>query len=236
MQSATLSRIKTPPMMIGLFLAGLLLFAVVGVVRNVTSMTTAATLQSSVAAGLQSVQAQPTAIQPLPAFSLSQSQPAVYSVTANEAGPLTVDTPEWLAVKRGDQIGERKVFAGWWVVCADITTDGRWVGVNGGGVSWAMLTPEQRTAVVQRCMQEDVSLPLPNPVALPTATPMRPQWLDVTTDSSGGRWVWIGEFYVSCGHITPDYVYHNDRDVEAVAAWNRLPFDNQDQVRSKCHE
>lgn len=235
MPSATLARIRNPQVMIGLFLAALLLFAVVGVVRELTTMpTTALPLQNSALGGVQAVQG---SSEPLPAFSLSQSQqPAplpVYSVTANEPKPLTVAMPEWLAVKRGDQVGDRKVFAGWWFLCSEITMDGRWLGQGAGTHDWSLLTIDQRMAVVQRCMQADINQPLP---VLPTATLVVHQWLDTITDSTGERWVWIGEWFVACDHITPDYIYHNDRDLEAVAVWNRLPFDDQTEVRSKCRE
>lgn len=165
----------------------------------------------------------------LPAFTLS-SQPAGQIDPAAPAG--TVTTPDWLAVKRGDQLGEYKVFAGWWYNCHDITVGGVWVGPETGeGIwGWNQLNDEQRQAVANRCMQDNPLQPAP------TAPPLRYQWLDRITDQTGGRWVWIGEWFVSCGHIMPDYTYQNERDAEAVAAWNRLPFDDQDLVKGKCRE
>ncbi len=246
MQDTTLSRIKTPPMMIGLFLAGLLLFAVVGVVRNVTSMTTAIPVQNNALSAVQAAVQQPmqSAGQPLPAFVLVQSQPqgqpqvqpAVYSVSVNQPQPLTVDTPEWLAIRSGPAMGDRQVFAGLWLPCNAITVDGRFVGQGPTATQWEMIGPESRQAVLGRCMGADVSTMAQLPAALATATPVRPQWLDMTTDSAGERWVWIGEWFVACNHIDMNYAYHNDRDLEAVAAWNRLPFDDQTEVRSKCRE
>ena len=47
-----IDRLKTPPMVIGLFLAGLLLFAVVGIARKATGATGATAMQSNVGAAV----------------------------------------------------------------------------------------------------------------------------------------------------------------------------------------
>lgn len=230
MQEITLSRIKQPPMMIGLFLAGLLLFAVVGVVRNVTNLNTATPIQNNVAAGLQAVQPAQQATQALqrareqlPAFALASNPTA-------SVQPTTANTPDWLAVAPGDDLGERMVWAGFWFSCMDITTSGEFVGlaIAPAAEMWRQLPAEQRLAVVQTCMTvqpEDVH---------PTPTP--PAWLAVAYDGQGGRWVWIGDYFVSCPHIGDDFAYNTIPTDPALNSWNRLAFGEQEQVRSKCHE
>lgn len=247
MQTNTWSSIK-PSTLIGLFLLCLGVFAIVGIVRNVAGMNPAGAIQNSVGVGLRSIPADQQSVQAgaLPVFALVQSQQPqgqpqaqpipVYSVSANVPRPLTVDTPEWLAMRAGPDLGDRQVFAGLWLPCNAITVDGRFVGIGPTATQWEMIGSEGRQAVLGRCMGADVASMAQLPQTLATATPVRPQWLDTTYDSTGERWVWIGEWFVACNHIDMNYVYHNDRDLEAVAAWNRLPFDDQTEVRSKCRE
>ena len=71
-----IDRLKTPPMAVGLFLAGLLLFAVIGIARNVSGATVAQAAQNSVEPAVQRVEVvniQPATITALGGVQTDQS-------------------------------------------------------------------------------------------------------------------------------------------------------------------
>lgn len=139
-------RLRTPPMMIGLFLAGLLLFAVVGIAKEMGGATVAGSIQSNVGAAVgQPVQ--PTAVV-LPAQQVVQ---VVVIVTATPTRPPYY----WLDVTV-DSAGGWWVWAdSAWVACGRIAADLTY-NVESREPSWSAwywLHPNQRQAVYDRCQE-----------------------------------------------------------------------------------
>lgn len=143
-----LDRLKTPPMAVGLFLAGLLLFAVVGIARSVSGATVASSAQNSLVAAVGrpvQPQAQPAA---LPMQQLVQ---VVVVVTATPTRPPHF----WLDVAVD-------IAGGWWVwadsawiACSRIASDLTY-NVESREPSystWYWLHPSQRQQVYDRCME-----------------------------------------------------------------------------------
>ena len=117
---------KLSPLTIGIIVAGLLLFAIVAVVRSATSSPALPAVQNNVAAAIS---------QPLP-----PPQPTVIQAS-------------WLAVQ---QLGAaRYVWAGAWVPCQELTIDGAYVGIDTGiAQRWQQLGPNAKQDVVNICISE----------------------------------------------------------------------------------
>lgn len=141
-----IDRLRTPPMMIGLFLAGLLLFAVVGIAKEVGGADVASSIQNNVG-GAVGQPVQPTAVL-LPVQQVIQ---VVVVVTATPTRP----PHRWLDVTV-DVTGAWWVWAdNAWVACGRISPDLTY-NVESGEPSWSTwywLHANQRQAVYNRCLE-----------------------------------------------------------------------------------
>jgi hypothetical protein len=141
-----IERLKTPPMVIGLFLAGLLLFAVVGIARKATVATVADAMQNNISGAVGRPvmpQAQPVAV---PA-----QQVVVIVVTATPTRPPYY----WLDVAV-DVTGAWWVWAdSAWVACSRITADLTYSidQSEPSYATWYWLHANQRQAVYNRCQE-----------------------------------------------------------------------------------
>jgi hypothetical protein len=143
-----IERLKTPPMVIGLFLAGLLLFAVIGIARKATDATVATALQNSVAGAV----GRPVLPEPQPvALPVQQVVQVVVVVTATPTRPAHY----WLDVAVD-------VTGGWWVwgdsawiACGRIAADLAYsIDQSEPSYStWYWLHANQRQAVYDRCQE-----------------------------------------------------------------------------------
>jgi heme/copper-type cytochrome/quinol oxidase subunit 2 len=140
-----IERLKTPPMVIGLFLAGLLLFAVVGIARKATGATVATAMQSNVGAAVARPvmpQAQPVAL------------PVVQVVVVVTATP-TRPPHNWLDIAV-DVTGAWWVWGdSAWIACGRIAADLTY-GIDQSEPSyrnWYWLHTNQRLAVYNRCLE-----------------------------------------------------------------------------------
>lgn len=117
---------KLSPLAVGFVVAGLLLFGVVAIVRNVTTADIAPAVQNNVAAAIS---------QPLP-----PPQP-----TAVQAS--------WLAVQ---QFGAaRYIWVGVWMPCQELTVAGDFVGRDVGKAAlWQRLGQSIKADVVAICISE----------------------------------------------------------------------------------
>jgi hypothetical protein len=143
-----IQRMKAPPMAVGLFLAGLLLFAVVGIARNVGGATVANAMQNNVAAAIAvPVQPQQPQVQ-----QVTQIVKVVqWVVTATPTRP-----PHWWLDVTVDVTGGWWVWAdAAWISCSHID-DTLNYGVESGHVSartWQNLHQSQRQQIYQRCQE-----------------------------------------------------------------------------------
>jgi|688.fasta_scaffold22869_13 hypothetical protein len=143
-----IDRLKTPPMLIGLFLAGLLLFAVVGIARKTTGATVANAMQSSISGAV----GRPVMPEPQPvALPVQQVVQVVVVVTATPTRP----PHNWLDIAVD-------VTGGWWV-----WTDSAWVACSRVASdltynveqrepsyrNWYWLHANQRQAIYNRCQE-----------------------------------------------------------------------------------
>lgn len=139
-----IDRLRTPPMMIGLFLAGLLLFAVVGIARNVSGADVADAMQSNVAAAVsRPVQPQAQAVQ--------QVVQVVIVVTATPTRPA-----HWWLDAAVDVAGGWWIWAdSAWVACSRIAADLTYNMAQSepSYAAWYWLHANQRQAVYNRCVE-----------------------------------------------------------------------------------
>jgi len=143
-----IERLKTPPMVIGLFLAGLLLFAVVGIARKATGTTVATAMQNSVAGAVgRPVLPEPQTV----ALPVQQVVQVVVVVTATPTRPAHY----WLDIAV-DVTGAWWVWAdSAWVACGRIAADLTY-NVEQREPSWSAwywLHANQRQAVYNRCQE-----------------------------------------------------------------------------------
>lgn len=143
---------------------------------------------------------------------------------------MNVNEPDWLSVAPGKNLGERMVWIGTWIICTDLTTSAEFVGLASAPAAevWRQLPAEQRLAVVQTCMTvrpEDIH---------PTPTP--PALLAVFLDGQQNRWVWIGDYFMSCPHIKEDFTYITIKTDPALNSWKRISSEEKNKVMSKCRD
>jgi hypothetical protein len=141
-----IDRLRTPPMVIGLFLAGLLLFAVVGIARKATGATVADAMQNNISGAVgRPVLPEPQAI------ALPVQQVVVIVVTATPTRP----PHNWLDIAV-DVTGAPWVWAdSAWVACSRITADLTY-SIDQSEPSWSAwywLRPEQRQQVYNVCLE-----------------------------------------------------------------------------------
>jgi hypothetical protein len=141
-----IQRLKAPPMVIGLFLAGLLLFAVVGIARKATGATVADAMQNNISGAVGRPvlpQAQPVA--------LPVQQVVVIVVTATPTRPAHY----WLDIAV-DVTGAWWVWGdSAWIACGRIAADLTY-NVEQREPSyrnWYWLHANQRQAVYNRCQE-----------------------------------------------------------------------------------
>lgn len=144
-----IERLKTPPMAVGLFLAGLLIFAVVGIARNVSGVTVADAMQSNVGAAV----GQP--VQPQATLAVQQVTQVVKVVQWVVTATPTRPPHNWLDLTV-DSDGGWWVWAdSAWVACGRIASDLTY-NVDSGHVSartWLNLHQRQRQQVYDRCQE-----------------------------------------------------------------------------------
>jgi xanthine/uracil/vitamin C permease (AzgA family) len=138
-----IQRLKTPPMVIGLFLAGLLLFAVVGIARKATGATVADAMQNSIVGAV----ARPV----MPQVALPAQQVVVIVVTATPTRPPYY----WLDVAV-DVTGAWWVWGdSAWIACGRIAANLTY-SIDQSEPSWSAwywLHANQRQAVYNRCLE-----------------------------------------------------------------------------------
>ena len=150
------------PIALGVVLAGLLMFAVVGVVRNVTTQETDTKIQTAVGAGISAVQTAPlqsNVESALPIFTLTQ-QPAAQPLPT--LAPVIFQSPEqlatfnnpgWLSVAYGPA-GEKVVWAGAWFSCRHIDSNlltFNTIRTDPALAIWVGLAPNDQWAVAKEC-------------------------------------------------------------------------------------
>jgi hypothetical protein len=139
-----IQRLKTPPMAVGLFLAGLLLFAVVGIARKTTGATVATAMQSNVGAAV----ARPV---------MPQAQPVALPVVQVVVVTATPTRPphNWLDIAV-DVTGAPWVWGdSAWIACGRIAADLTY-SIDQSEPSWSAwywLHANQRQAVYNRCQE-----------------------------------------------------------------------------------
>jgi hypothetical protein len=141
-----IQRLKAPPMVIGLFLAGLLLFAVVGIARKATGATVADAMQNNISGAVgRPVLPEPQAV------ALPAQQVVVIVVTATPTRP----PHNWLDVAV-DVTGAPWVWAdSAWVACGRIAANLAY-SIDQSEPSWSAwywLHANQRQAVYDRCQE-----------------------------------------------------------------------------------
>lgn len=141
-----IERLKTPPMVIGLFLAGLLLFAVVGIARKATGATVADAMQNNISGAVgRPVLPEPQAV------ALPAQQVVVIVVTATPTRP----PHNWLDIAV-DVTGAWWVWGdSAWIACGRIAADLTY-NVEQREPSWSAwywLRPEQRQQVYNVCLE-----------------------------------------------------------------------------------
>ena len=155
------------PLAIGVLVAGLLMFAVVAVVRNVTA-TDPGTIQAVVSAGVQAVQVPPlqqNVSNALPAFSAQPqtqearlrpsetpfvSDPPVRFMTAEEEAAF--NNHEWLAVAYDR--GIKNVYGGAWFPCRHINAElltYNTIRTDPALAVWAKMAPSDQNDIVKEC-------------------------------------------------------------------------------------
>lgn len=126
-----IERLKTPPMAVGLFLAGLLLFAVVGIARKATASIDA----GSVARAAQ-----------------SNVGRAVRAVEVVDIQPATIPA---LGAVQTDQHGDRWIWVGRaWVACQHIdpaTMTYNSIRTDPANTAWAVLATSDKGKVTEVC-------------------------------------------------------------------------------------
>lgn len=222
------TRTIVSPITIGFIVAGLLMFAVIGVVRQATTDTSSERIGTAVGRGISAVRAPantPTSDSELPAFS---AQPAM-TFAAQSDSP-----PEWLSYKHGPSKGERMVWAGAWFSCFDLTVAGDYVGANPDApILWGQLAEAERSDVVATCMLESTA-DIP---ALPTATPVA--WLgSVVFGEENIKAVSDGNGHLfTCRHIDPEAMsYASVKTDPALAAWAELAPMRQLDIIKECQK
>lgn len=150
------------PITIGVMLAGLLMFVVVGVVRNVTTKVTDIKIQTAVGAGITAVQAAPLQSNvgnALPIFTLTQQPvaqplPTLAPVIFQSPEQLAAfNNPDWLSVAYGSA-GEKVVWAGAWFSCRHIDSNlltFNTIRTDPALAIWVGLAPNDQWAVAKEC-------------------------------------------------------------------------------------
>lgn len=193
------------PLGISFLLAGLLMFAVIGIVRSVTTpsqvgaMTEQGYQRINVANNIGAAVELPSyparaELQPTNA----DQRPAIYSVSQNQPETLYNVTviKEW-----------------------DPATDGRRSYIEGG----ATFDNPGNSQVGQD-----------NPVLWQDAMPSNPTWLTTVRDPNGWFWVWADAWF-SCQHVdAANLTYASIRTDPALAAWGQLSMRKQSEVAAIC--
>ena len=154
------------PLVVGIVVGGLLLFAVVGIVRNVTAAEPGANIQTAVAAGVASVQQAPmqsNVSNALPAFSLQpetqpvpQPLPTLPPVVFQSPEQIAAfDNPSWLSVAYGPN-GEKVVWGGAWFSCQHIDVHALTfasIRTDPALAIWGGLAPARQNDVAKECQK-----------------------------------------------------------------------------------
>lgn len=228
------TRTVTSPLVIGFVVAGLLMFAVIGVVQQATTDNSSARIETAVGRGVSAVRVpanMPVSDSGFPVFS---AQPDSTLVAQTDPTPEWLAYPEWLSYKHGSKRGERLVWAGAWFSCFDLAATGDYVGVDPDAtVLWGQLAEAERHDVVATCMMESYAdVPL-----LPTATPVA--WLDsVIFGEENVKAVGDGNGHLfTCRHIDPEAMtYASSRTDPALAAWAELAPMRQLDIIKECQK
>lgn len=156
------------PMLIGFVVAGLLMFAVVGIVRNI-NQDNGAQIQTAVAAGVAALQQppmpqnngantlpafnpQPPTVPMQPAETPFTSDPPVRSMTAEEEAAF--NNREWLAVAYDR--GIKNVYGGAWFPCRHIDPallTFNTIRTDPALVIWAKLAPSDQNDIAKECQK-----------------------------------------------------------------------------------
>lgn len=223
------TRTITSPLIIGFVVAGLLMFAVIGVVQQAITANSSTRIETAVGRGVSSVRA------PANTPPISDSELPAFSVQPDSTFVAQADSPpEWLSYKHGPSRGERLVWAGAWFSCFDLAATGDYVGVDPDvTVLWGQLAEAERSDVVATCMMESsADIPL-----LPTATPVA--WLgSVIFGEDQVKAVGDGNGHLFiCRHIDPEAMtYASIRTDPALAAWAELAPMRQLDIIKECQK